>query len=795
MKKLSVGASFAWRMAAGEAASANHQYIEREHVLIGICSLEKALKPGRIELDPPAKQALQVENDAVEDVLHSFELDATRLRRLVRERLGAGNYERSGKVVHRSEAGKRLFERAGELPPSTEEITSLHLLAAILEDPGNVIGSALDDEAGVKPSDLREAALAYKAKNQEPVKVPVEVKQGEAKSAQAGTHFLDRYGRDLTREAADNKLGPFIGRRVELLQVIQTLARKTKNNPVLVGEAGVGKTAIVEALAVRIVQGKDAQVLGGKRIVELNMGALMSGTKYRGEFEERLTHIIEEAGAHPEIILFIDEIHNVVGAGRVEGSMDAANILKPALSRGDVRCIGATTITEYRRYVESDAALERRFEKVIVNEPSPDEALEILKGLRPKLEKHHRVRITDKALEEAVNLSIRFDTGHQLPDKAIDLVDKACARTRIPALSMTLELKLNEAGSEKALESYGDVTEMIVAEVLSEKASVPLDVITGHLEGMTQPRILELEPFLKKRIVGQDEAIERLCQRLRMAHAGLGKRVGPLGVFMFLGPTGVGKTELARLLARFLFGDESEMIRIDMSEYMEEHSIAKLIGSPPGYVGHEEEGQLTGKLRTKPYSVVLLDEMEKAHSRVMDMFLQVFDAGRLTDGKGRTADARNAIFIMTTNIRAQDRGSPIYDGAGGAKDAALREVKRSFRPEFVNRIDEQIVFRSLNEEDVKRILRPMLEEVCENLNAQHEVALQVGEEAERFIAKAGYDPDYGVRELRRTVERLIQIPLSRLILNGEMKKHSSWRVTRSGEEISIIPLDDARVWE
>lgn len=786
VKELSVGASVAWQIAAGEAGAAKHQYIEKEHILIGICSLEKWLKLSGVELKPQVHQSLQAEHDAVEDVLRAFELDPTQLRRQVRERLGVGNYEHTERVIHRSEACKRFFQRADDLASSTGEIACLHLLAAILENPGNLISSVLS-EAGVKPADLREHTLACASKKRELGKEPVEAHQVEDKAAQVGTHFLDRYGRDLTQEAQEGKLGPFVGRRMELLQVIQTLARKTKNNPVLVGEAGVGKTAVVEALAVRVAQGKDPHILGGKRIVELNIGALVGGTKYRGEFEERLNRIIDEARTHPEVVLFIDEIHNVVGAGRAEGSMDAANILKPALSRGDIRCIGATTIAEYRRYIESDAALERRFERVIINEPSPDETLEILKGIRPKFEEHHRVRITDRALEAAVNLSIRFDVDHQLPDKAIDLVDKGAARTRIPILSMRLDRK-GKAEEAHEVESYGEVTETTIAQVLSEKVGVPLEVITGHLEGMTQSRILELEPFLKKHLIGQNEAIDRVCQRLLMAHAGLGKRRGPLAIFLFLGPTGVGKTELARLLAKYLFGSESEMTRLDMSEYMEEHSIAKLIGSPPGYVGHEEEGQLTGKLRTKPYSVVLLDEVEKAHRRVLDIFLQVFDEGRLTDSKGRTADARNAIFIMTSNIQPQERGASIYERADESKVATLREVQKWFRAEFINRIDEQIVFRSLDEEDVRKILRPILDEVCENLQKQHKVTLEIGEEAERFIAHAGYSPQYGARELRRTVERFIQIPLSRLILGGDLKKYPRWQITLTDEGISITPL-------
>ena len=790
MKELSIGANLAWQIAAGEAAAAQHPFIEPDHLLIGICSLEKVLQgAGHAVLDVHSQGTLQAEYDAVEDILRGFEMDSTQLRRSLRQKLGKGNSQCTEKVVHRSPACKQVFASARALATAAGEMTCIHLLAAILEQPGKGISSVLD-EAGVKIGDLRARARARACEGLAVDEEPLKVHPGEHKLAQKGTHYLDRYGRDLTQEAREDKLGPFIGRRQELLQVIQTLARRSKNNPVLVGEAGVGKTAIVEALAVRIVQGKDAQVLAGKRIVELNMGALTGGTKYRGEFEERLTRILDEARANPEVILFIDEIHTVVGAGRAEGSMDAANLMKPALARGDLRCIGATTIAEYRRFIESDSALERRFEKIIINEPSPQEALEILKGLRQKWEQHHQVRITDQALQAAVELSIRFDGDHQLPDKAIDLVDKAGARTRVPILSMRSDGKKDAAmDATKAIEMSAEVNGITIAQVLADKMGVPLEVITGHLEGMNQSRLLELEAFLKKKVVGQDEAIERVCQRLLMAHAGLVMRQGPLAVFLFLGPTGIGKTEIARSLAEFLFGDASEMIRLDMSEYMEEHSVAKLIGSPPGYVGHEEEGQLTGRLRTKPYSVVLLDEIEKAHPRVFDMFLQVFDEGRLTDAKGRTADARNAIFVMTSNISA-DKHAPLgFLASEQTGDAALHEVRKLFRAEFINRIDEQIVFRSLDEGDVRIILKPMLEDINNNLQKQVQVTLQVKEEAEKFLAHAGYSPQYGVRELRRTVERLIQVPLSQLILSGEIKKHKNWQIICSGEVLSIVPRE------
>jgi ATP-dependent Clp protease ATP-binding subunit ClpC len=796
MKELSVGASLAWQIAAGEAAAAKHQYIEKEHMMTGVLSLEKVLGDEDAGITPDVRELPQAECSGVEDVLRTFELDATRVRRLIRQRLGKGSFKRTEKVVHRSEECRRVFARA-ESMAQPGQVSCLHLLAAILEEPGDVIGGVLA-EAGVKPADLRQSVLdalkkrageiPHYVRNDEKGGAESEkVQAGEQKQDLAATHFLDRYGRDLTQEAREGKLGPIIGRRQELLEVIQTLARRTKNNPVLVGEAGVGKTAIVEALAIRVAEGKDPDILGGKRIIELNIGSLVAGTKYRGEFEERLTRIIKEAQAHPEVILFIDELHNVVGAGRAEGSMDAANIMKPALARGNLSCIGATTIAEYRRYIEPDSALERRFEKVIVNEPSADETMAILRGMRPKWEEHHKVRIADKALEAAVNLSVRFDPDHQLPDKAIDLVDKAGARTRVPVLSM-MPGDGRRKTDDGRRETGSEVTELTVAQVLSDKIGVPLEVVTGHLEGMAQSRLLELDSFLKKRLIGQDEAVERVCRRLLMAHAGLAQRRGPLGVFLFLGPTGVGKTQLAKLMAEFLFGSESDMIRLDMSEYMEEHSAAKLIGSPPGYVGHEEEGQLTGRLRTRPYSVVLLDEVEKAHPRVFDLFLQVFDEGRITDAKGRTADARNAIFVMTSNIQPGKQFNVGFQDAAESRTAMQHEVKARFRAEFINRVDEQIVFRPLSEEDARRILRPMLEAISEELRKRHNVTLHVSEEAEQALARAGYSPEYGVRELQRTVERLVQAPLSGLILSGRLKEHDAWQVVRGEQGLIVVPF-------
>lgn len=781
MTTLSVGADMAWRIAAHEAAASEYRFIEKEHLLVGIVSIEKVIiaGPDQTGLDQNAWQELKTEHSLLKKVLRSYGIDQTKLRRLVRKQLGNGGYKHTEKTIHRSEECKAVFAAAAI--PDLKLITALHLAATIAGTPGDILTTVFA-ELGVDPKALLEALLTA------PKKAPVEANQDKLNN-DTSQSYLERYGRDLTQAAKEGKLGPFIGRRNELLQVIQTLARSMKSNPVLVGEAGVGKTAIVEALAVRGAQGKDPQVLGAKRIFELNMGSLIGGTKYRGEFEERLAGIIEEASSNPEIILFIDEIHNLVGAGRGSGSLDAANIMKPALARGDIKCIGATTIGEYRRYIESDSALERRFEKIIVSEPSRDEAVEILKGIRPKWERHFGKKITDKALETAVDLAIRFDIDHHLPDKAIDLVDKAGARVHVPFLSMVQGSKA-DAGAVNS----DSVTEHTIAEVVSDKMGLPLEVIKGHLEGVSGSRLLELSSFLKGKIIGQDEAIDKVSQRLLMAHTGMGKKTGLLSVFLFLGPTGVGKTELAKSLAEFLFGQKNALIRLDMSEFKEEHSIAKLIGSPPGYVGHEEEGQLTSKLRSNPYSIVLLDEAEKAHPTVFDLFLQLFDEGRITDTKGRTIDARNVIFIMTSNLLQSEH----QKGKIGflEKDDKVTdsnpdtEALKYFRPELLNRIDEQIVFKLLGEDSVRKILIPMLGDISSDLKNRYNVSLRFSEEAKLFLVQKGHSPAYGVRELCRIVEKYIQIPVSNLILSGKLKEHNSWLADLENEDILFLPVEN-----
>ena len=792
---LSPSVTLAWQLACMETAAAKAQFIEPEHFLVALtklkqlCTTESAEKLRAQGLDV---STMRPEMELVAGVLGDAAVDPDDFRHKLRERLGKGTYQfAKGETCHRSDRSRRIFQRSEEIAREMagDTIRAGHLFLAILEEKDS-LGCRLLKETNADTAALAE--VTRRRMRQQPVpQVAGGQRLDEPQGQQSGTPFLDRFGRDLTKEAQDGKLGPVIGRRKEILQVIQTLARHSKNNPVLVGEAGVGKTAIVEALAIRVAEGKDPHVLGGKRIVELSMGTLTAGTKYRGEFEERLTRIIAEVAAHPEIIVFIDELHTVIGAGRAEGSVDAANILKPALARGDFRCIGSTTVGEYRRYVESDPALERRFEKVLVPEPSRDEALDILRGLRSKWEEHHRVKIGDEALVTAVDLSIRFDTDHQLPDKAIDLVDKAGARTQVPMLSMKQPDDKAAAGKPGRAEHQpviGEVGHMTIAQVLSEKIGVPLEVITGHQRGMDQSRLLQMEAALKKRVIGQDEALVRVCQRLQVAMAGLAQRRGPLGVFLFLGPTGVGKTELTRSMAVFLFGSDRDMIRLDMSEYMEKHSVSKLVGSPPGYIGHEEEGQLTGSLRSRPFSVVLLDEIEKAHPQVLDMFLQVFDEGRLTDAKGRTADARNAIFVLTSNLMPSGKQAL---GFGPGKDPAStppKDVALPFRPEFINRIDEQILFRHLDRDDVRAILKPMLAEIEQSLREKHHTRLQIAPEAVEHIVSEGYNEKFGVRHLRRTVQNLIEVPLSRLLLSGEIANSAGVMVSLKAGQITLEQL-------
>ncbi|WDL98964.1 ATP-dependent Clp protease ATP-binding subunit [Alicyclobacillus sp. ALC3] len=639
---------------------------------------------------------------------------------------------------------------------------------------------------------------------------------GPDKDSAAGTPTLDGLARDLTQMARDGKLDPVIGRSSEIERVIQVLSRRTKNNPVLIGEPGVGKTAIAEGLAQRIVNGDIPETLRNKRVMVLDMGTVVAGTKYRGEFEDRLKKIMEEIRQAGNVILFIDELHTLIGAGGAEGAIDASNILKPALARGELQCIGATTLDEYRKHIEKDAALERRFQPITVDQPTPEEAVQILHGLRDRYEAHHRVKITDEALDAAVRLSDRYITDRFLPDKAIDLIDEAASRVRLqthtaPPNLKELEQRLEKVRGEKdsavqsqefeKAASMRDQEQKLKQELESKKAEwqktqanddirVTADDIAHIVAAWTgvpvkqlaqeeSERLMNMEGILHSRVIGQEEAVTAVARAIRRARAGLKDPKRPIGSFIFLGPTGVGKTELARALAESMFGDEDAMIRVDMSEFMERHSTARLVGAPPGYVGFEEGGQLTEKVRRKPYSVVLLDEVEKAHPEVFNILLQVLDDGRLTDGKGRTVDFRNTVIIMTSNVGAEQirKGGSLGfkpDTASRYEDMKAKvmdDLKRSFRPEFLNRVDEIIVFHPLDEAQISNIVDLMVKDLQKRL-AEQEIEFTLTDAAKAFLAKEGFDPQYGARPLKRAIQRHIEDKLSEALLTSSIKRGS-----------------------
>ena len=749
---ISIPLNIAWQIAAWEASAASFQFIEPELIVVGILSLEKveAGNPQDLKLSPSQWKQVKIEYSSLRAAFHPFSLNVTTLRRTLRQALGTGDSNQKDEIIHRSEACKKIYQEAEVLAGTANELSTLHVLASIFSNPRELLRKVLTN-SNVVVEDLQ-ARLVEVAGH--PIEVPAGEQGDDDKKKKS---YLERFGRDLTQDARDGKIFPFIGRKKELGQVINTLARSSKNNPVLVGEPGVGKTAIVEALALQISNDTVPAFLADKRIIELNMGVLVAGTLYRGEFEERLTRIIDEAKSDPTVILFIDELHTLVGAGRAGGSLDAANILKPALARGELKCIGATTISEYRRHIEKDSALERRFETISIEEPSRNECIEMLRGLRQKLMDFHNVEITDQAIESAVDLSERFDNDHRLPDKAIDLLDRASARVR----SSITHDEVQQGNSNK-------ISEDSIAEILSESTGIPVEVISGHLAANFRNHLVKIGGNLKKCIIGQGEAIDRITQRLVMSYSGISKRNGPLAVFLLLGPSGVGKTELAKQLAMELFGSDNSLIRLDMSEYKEEHSVSKMIGSPPGYVGYEEEGQLTGKLRTRPYSVLLLDEVEKAHPRVFDLFLQVFDDGRLTDSKGRKIDATNCIVVMTSNIKiSKCRKLGFGSQESTEQQDEIPELKDFFRPELLNRIDEQIVFRTLDRTNMLEIVGETISDLQYRISERYKVKLEVSEDVKAFIIDNEPYADKGVRGLRRSIERLIEAPLSTLLLTVE----------------------------
>ena len=648
-----------------------------------------------------------------------------------------------------------------------------------------------------------------------------------------GTPTLDQYSRDLTQLATEGALDPVVGREEEIQRVIQILSRRTKNNPCLIGEPGVGKTAIVEGIAERIVSGLVPDSVQGKRVVSLDLSGIVAGSKYRGEFEERIKKVIQEVTKAGNVLLFIDELHTIIGAGGAEGAIDASNILKPALARGEIQIMGATTITEYRKYVEKDAALERRFQPVTVEEPGEEQTVAILKGLRGKYEAHHHVKITDEAVEAAVRLSARYINDRFLPDKAIDLMDEAAARVRFGVFNHTEKLaELRNQITEKELQledalSNSDIalakqckeekealeaelekqTKKAQREIRRKNLSVTEDDVADVVSGWTKipvkklaegeaARLKKLEATLHKRVVGQEEAVTAVAKAVRRGRVGLKDPRRPIGSFLFLGPTGVGKTEISKALAEAVFGNEQAMIRVDMSEYMEKHSVSKMIGSPPGYVGHEDGGQLSEKVRRNPYSVILFDEIEKAHPDVFNILLQVLDDGHITDSQGRKVDFKNTIIIMTSNAGAQSIVEPKKLGFASSddekqnyermKNSVMEEVRRIFKPEFLNRIDETIVFRSLNKNDMKQIVTLMLKDLTDRCKSQMDITLHVRDSVKNYIVEKAYEPKYGARPLRRKIQNEIEDQLAEEILDGKVKK---------GDEVIVTTKKNAVVFE
>jgi ATP-dependent Clp protease ATP-binding subunit ClpC len=805
-------------LANQEAQRLNHEYIGTEHILLGL------VKEG---------------SGVGANVLRNLDVDLRRVRLEVEKLVKAGSEMVTMGKLPQTPRAKKVIEYAIEEARNLNHnyVGTEHLLLGLLREHDGVAAQVLIN-LGLKLEDVREEVLNLLGAGSEQREggTPGEPESsitgpgltekgggGPAAKGKSKTPALDSFGRDLTELAREGQLDPVIGRLTEIERVVQVLCRRTKNNPVLLGEAGVGKTAIVEGLAQRIINGEVPEILHDKRLVVLDLAMMVAGTKYRGQFEERIKAVMNEVRRAKNVMLFIDELHTLVGAGGAEGAIDASNVLKPALARGEIQCIGATTFDEYRKYIEKDAALARRFQAITVDPPSPEQSVEILKGLREKYEQHHKVKITDGAIRSAVELSGRYITGRVQPDKSIDVLDEAGARVRIKSMSkppnladiegdierLTVEKDeaVKAADYEKAAElrdkaeqlrrrkeeiqrewraksqeAEGVVDEEVVAEVVAKMTGVPLK----RLEKDEAARLLKLEDELHKKVISQEEAVKAVAKSIRRARAGLKDPKRPMGSFIFLGPSGVGKTLLSKALAEFMFGDEEALIHLDMSEYMEKHNVSRLVGAPPGYVGYEEGGQLTERIRRRPYAVILLDEVEKAHPDVFNMLLQIMEEGRLTDSFGRHVDFKNTILIMTSNL-----GADLIKGGAGfgfakrteatdydnIKGVLLKEIERFFRPEFINRLDDVIVFRPLNKADITQIIEYEVDKLNKRLTAQGYV-LQLDQPAKEFLIDRGYNPEFGARPLRRAIGQYVEDPLSEMLLSGTFEAPAAIKATR-----------------
>ena len=809
-------------LALAKAAAVDFElgYIGTEHLLLGLLS-ETEGTAGR--------------------VLEEFQVDGKKLVELIDKLVtpvDAGNVEVIDTQPVYSPRTQKVLDSAEAEAQSTgcEKAGTEHLLLAMLRET-DCVGTRLLYTMGVNIQKLYASVLGAMGYDNESIQEEFQaaraMQQGQKGSV---TPALDQYSRDLTQMAAEGRLDPVVGRDREITRLIQILSRRTKNNPCLVGEPGVGKTAIAEGLAQRIIAGTVPDTIRDKRLVVLDLSGMVAGSKYRGEFEERIRKVVDEVRENQGILLFIDELHTIIGAGGAEGALDASNILKPSLSRGELQIIGATTLEEYRKYIEKDAALERRFQPITVEEPSEEETYEILKGLRPYYERHHKVEILDEALEAAVKMSVRYINDRFLPDKAIDLIDEAASKVQLSGyqastdseelsreipeilqekegaiksgnLTLAKEYQQKQKEAEAKLEQLhakeekksrrrsGKVDEKAVASIVSDWTKIPVQRLT---EGETR-RLAQLEKELHKRVIGQEEAVHAVSQAVKRGRVGLKDPNRPIGSFLFLGPTGVGKTELSKALAQAVFGSEQAMIRVDMSEYMEKHSVSKLIGSPPGYVGYDEGGQLSEKVRRNPYSVILFDEIEKAHTDVFNILLQVLDDGHITDAHGRKVDFKQTIIIMTSNAGAQAIVEPKQLGFISTKDekkdyekmksGVMEEVRRLFKPEFLNRIDEIMVFHTLNKEEIRKIVTLLLKSLEERCMEQMDIRLNVTNSAVDYLAEAGFDAKYGARPLRRAIQSKIEDRLANELLEGKIKRGDQVQVQYRNKEIRFIVKD------
>jgi ATP-dependent Clp protease ATP-binding subunit ClpC len=786
------------QLANQEAQRFNHEYIGTEHVLLGL------IKEG---------------SGVAANVLKNLDVDLRKIRLEVEKLVQSGpDMVTMGKLPQTPRA-KKVIEYSMEEARNLNHnyVGTEHILLGLLREQEGVAAQVLMN-LGLKLEEVREEVLNLLGhgieggEGERGGRGGVSEEGGEGRKSRSKTPALDSFGRDLTELARQKKLDPVIGRENEIERAIQILSRRTKNNPVLLGEAGVGKTAIVEGFAQRVVEGDVPELLLDRRIVVLDLAMMVAGTKYRGQFEERIKAVMNEVRRAKNTILFIDELHTLVGAGGAEGAIDASNVLKPALARGEIQCIGATTLDEYRKYIEKDSALARRFQEILIDPTSPEDTVKILRGLRDRYEEHHRVQITDDAIQSAVELSDRYITGRCLPDKAIDVIDESGARVRLKSMSKPPNLKeideevetlnrqkeeavanqdfeqaarlrdqadklkkkkqqITKEWREKSRENGGVVDEDVIAEVVSKMTGIPLTRMTTE----DSLRLMQMEDELHKRVISQDEAIKAVARAVRRSRSGLQDPKRPTGTFVFAGPTGVGKTLLAKALAEFMFGDAEALVQIDMSEYMEKHNVSRLIGAPPGYVGYEEGGQLTEQIRRRPYAVVLLDEIEKAHPEVFNMLLQVMEEGRLTDSFGRNIDFRNTILIMTTNAGAEAiKNEAAFGFAKPDQDASYEsmktrvteEIEKVFRPEFINRVNDIIVFRHLNDEDMKHVVDLELAKVRDRLKEKG-LTIELTDEAKEFLVKKGSNTDYGARPLRRAIETFVEDPLAEELLKGE----------------------------